>query len=1107
MKIVQKMAFGSDWGRFLWRDIPEGYKANAELSLQQSEYKNLWEKTKIQLDTLNDQTVLNGVAFEKKKFDSEGKILLSTQLATMLDESGNWGNMKTYPKTKFVMKKLTEMGLKINDPRDFIGKSLTIQKGVITLEGVPFTPSSKTNSGVVNLVDARVDDSVTKTEKTQPVVQEGDKTESTKNIKQEIEKKEEEKYIPKKEEAKKKLIPEDIQEKKSFEVKEEESENLTTQVLSESFLVENSTAAEEREKIEPIMKELKKTPEQIALLKQQLQNLNQDFSKTKAELQKALEGHFEKGKLKEKTPAEMELLIKDSNKYTQLYGQLQSRFEFCRVLEKQAKILKATIDIDALYDEGKGYKSRYDVKEKDVLDVETQDKTDFGKRYESAQQAIEALDEGVRLDNQGIFIEMKEGYERAHLIARAKEGMKDLAPVKTPNAKDYDKIVNETDGVKTLIEKARTHGVVNDMFEDGELETLLKQERRSSHMQVKENVEKAYKEFPDKYKGGNISDLTEKELEKDKKETSSLINIFSTGMTKHLNEEKYRTQDEQENSYWETKYLDQGTADNIEKLLLRKTQLNTSLKIATSFKNLLKNNKDFLAQGTSVGTDRKWLSLPAVGQFLKFEKLLNEAISPYRGDANLFQKDLERQYGKDDLISDVEISRKNAKLRMSMPDFETSGYDRVDQKVSIQGEKLQFEITEKTDSIDDNSEEGKGSPSVVATSTPVEGMHPVEEGDQGKVPTASENIRKKEDVEPLDTRTDISVLRPKEQKPSLSNDKRELTSSVDLIEDEVSLPRAMDAIEEFWDAAGIESVAADIQRYKLEKTLPLLSIFNDNGEPTLVYKNKKGETTPIYVENPQNILENLSYVLSIGSIKALNLFNNRALARIEKSTDNSNQVWLDILPELAEDVELVSSQENKVVFERTRREILSDGKKRTVKTEFTVKVSPDAEYEVTSIIARTGKEKLWTDRKDVSLSREELIRMFNGEELENVELVMTRKKGVLERISKLGGERLDDVLKLENEKFRPIEKIDEISWMTDTPTTYWFEAKHKKETIRLGISIHDPFEYIILDGITEMKSQKVEDVRTYIQKEVAKIDEMNEKEQENKSESKSLERE
>ena len=130
MKILQKTAFGNDWGRFVFKEIPDGYKAGADIAVQKKEYAQLWEDTKEKLHDLTEETVLAGESVSEV-FDSQGEELLSKQIARMLNESGEWEKIGDFPKTKFVMKKLTEMGLKINTPKDFIGKKLVIEQGNI----------------------------------------------------------------------------------------------------------------------------------------------------------------------------------------------------------------------------------------------------------------------------------------------------------------------------------------------------------------------------------------------------------------------------------------------------------------------------------------------------------------------------------------------------------------------------------------------------------------------------------------------------------------------------------------------------------------------------------------------------------------------------------------------------------------------------------------------------------------------------------------------------------------------------------------------------------------------------------------------------------------
>ena len=136
MKNLQKAVFGNEWGRFAYMTL-DGYKRNAEQSTQKEAYKNLWDETTWNLDTLNEKTILNDVKIDLP-FDSNpdnGKLeLISVQLANMLGESGDWKNIKNYPKTKFVMKKLTERGFQINNPENLKDLKLVIENGEIEID-------------------------------------------------------------------------------------------------------------------------------------------------------------------------------------------------------------------------------------------------------------------------------------------------------------------------------------------------------------------------------------------------------------------------------------------------------------------------------------------------------------------------------------------------------------------------------------------------------------------------------------------------------------------------------------------------------------------------------------------------------------------------------------------------------------------------------------------------------------------------------------------------------------------------------------------------------------------------------------------------------------
>ncbi len=691
MKILQKIAFGSDWGHFVYFSGDAG----SEQFNWNKEVKNVSDEQQVDRDTFYAKLGKDKQDL-KKEVESCGcpekqtmlfdNRLLSIQLAEFFgelevgNEKGIHWNVASHKKTFDVLNRLTKFGYNVDKPSEFRGLAMVILKdGTLKIEG----KGTKTD-----IVIPKKEVKEKKTEKEETKVNtltEKDKKPITEKI-----------YF---ENNNGKVLGGEVISKKKDVVKneigtgankvetkidsEEKTENLTTKIIGKDFLIENTTTDEERSKIESKMAEIKKTPEEIQVLQERLNKLDQDFSQAKADIQKALEGHFEKGKLKDKTPAQMEDLIKDNKNYTELYAGLKSHFEFCRTLEIIRKKLVATIAVDALYNKEVGYESRYDIEEEDVLDVSEKKKTDFRKRYDLAEKSLQGLG-GGSVDNQFLFDEMKEGYERARLVVQAKRGMDELADLNTPVATDFPKIQE----IKSQITEARTHGTVNDMIREDALILLLQKERRSSHMQAKENAEKAYKDFPEKYKGEKRYELTEKELSKDAKGVSSLISILGTAMTHPLNKEKDPESVKKEGETWDTKYIEQNTVEDIEGLILRRDQLEQSGACAVDFRLLITANDKLLGKERHQGKDKTWLSIEEVEAFQKLETKLNTLLTPYGDNSRLLQKDLERQYG-DSFAKDLARARENIGLRLNQPDMKN--HETVKQKIIIQDGILKFE--------------------------------------------------------------------------------------------------------------------------------------------------------------------------------------------------------------------------------------------------------------------------------------------------------------------------------------------------------------------------------------------------------------------------------
>lgn len=766
MKFLQQMAYGSDWGRFLYK-YHEGYKAGAEQSKQEEAYESLWNETKDSLKGLEDSTALNGVGNIEKPFETNIKggkdDWISSQIAKMLGESGTWGNTKDYPQTKYIMKELTRQGERINNPNNFIGKRLVIKGGKVSVEGSKAAPAKRAKAAASQKVKKNAANQtkgqptaaettkleVTKVAETKTTEVNNAKDEAlikmqkkkieqlerwrredeqallaakkalaaekalnvnqkdqeeTKNIKSttkeaksakeielenkvvELEGKLEERENELKEE---KAKVEEIVTKKEVqtvetktksevvvaktetpvETKEQKEKRIRKTVLDENFLEVETSSIEHKAELEPEIAELKKSPEQIADLNKELEEVNQEFASVKKKLQETLSTSFDTGTLAGKTPSEIEDLIKNNGKYENLYSLVKESFEDLRKLETQKKELEAVITVDALYDPEKT-KSRYDVTEQDVLDGS---ETDLAKRYAKAEAAIQALGDD-KPENIAIFNEINEGVLLSSLVAQAKTKMDGLAELDDPQASDLQSIQD----IKNLLSEAREHGSIDHLVEEKQLVELLKKERRTSHMVTKENAEKLFEGIPKKYKE-DISELTEKSLEYDS--LVALAAKLSVDMTQPLNKETDPEADKKDGETWDSKHLDQDVANKIEALIMRSKQLEASQNFIQKFDELFPSRHNLFSKSIQRGKDKAWLSEEDVRDFNKAEEQLNDLSKLYgEKEEYLLHNDISRQGRKiPNFSTHLSIARENVEFRGTL----MKNYVPVESRVMI----------------------------------------------------------------------------------------------------------------------------------------------------------------------------------------------------------------------------------------------------------------------------------------------------------------------------------------------------------------------------------------------------------------------------------------
>ncbi|MBT3348912.1 hypothetical protein HN954_00335 [bacterium] len=685
MKKITHIGSENNSGRFVWKEIPDGYKSSAEIDSQKNEYAKLWEKTKSKLDELSDETVLNGISTEKdfeKNIGTGKEFYISSQISKMLGETGSWAKMSDFPKTKFVMKKLTEKGFKINNPKDFIGKKLVIKNGEISVEKsvsgkkVEKDPEESDDQKSGKSSKQKTETLNSETEKQEELnIQEGGETQALEDLK-------------KNQEENKKQIEEvetEISKKESPVVEPEKIEDLTTKILSPDFLTENVTTEELKKEIEPEIQKLKKTPEQRAELLGNFEKLNQDFRATSAAIKKALEGTFEKGKLKNLTPEQMENLLQKDSRYEKLYAQMQPEFGRARELQKQIAETGAVLAVDALVDEN--YKSRFDVFESDAQDVPTDEKTDFGKKYEIAEEFFTGSNsvDPEKIENYEIFTEMQHGVARARNVVLAKNGMEKLAELDAPVAEDFEKIQT----IKKQIAEAREHGPINEMFGENELVNLLEKEDRSAHMLAKKNIEETFADVPKVFQK-KIENLTKEFLDKNSGNIATTISILSTAMTHEFNKEKDPETEKEDGRVWDSKHLDQTTANGIEALILRKTQLDGSAKFADKVRNL---NPDFFVGERRKLRDRVLLSKSEIENFQKLESEFNSLVLPYEGKPDLLLNDIEVRLSSV-FLKKFARARENVNAHLNLP--EMSEIVPVEPKVEISGKTLKFKKVKKS---------------------------------------------------------------------------------------------------------------------------------------------------------------------------------------------------------------------------------------------------------------------------------------------------------------------------------------------------------------------------------------------------------------------------
>ena len=604
MKILQKRAFGGDWGCFVyfsgkagsehfsWKD-EVGNASDAKQAERGTFYSKLGEDRQNLIQEVEEE---GGPEKQKMSFDNR---LLSIQLAELFgelqpgNETGtNWGK-ESHKKTFDVLNRLTKMGKNVDKPSEFKGLTLVIREdGEIELEGAGIA-IDPTDIVVTNPADVLVTDpmdivvtnpaDVLVTDPTDVVVTNPEDVLVTDPMDVVVTNPEDvlvtdptDVVVTNPEDvpgADLVVSEEEIQKKVIAELNENPREYFK-QVADDSFAAKGLT----KETIAVIQKN---TTDVIPGLEETAIKAENREQAAKSEIQtRVLFLKANDDKYKEKTDIEIEIAMRDGKvKDVDIPPMLSEEKSAVEASEKANDVLQATKIIDEL---GKFRAGRDAVLKEDITETDSE----FLEKFEAAELALADLqDDKSKIVNYGLFLDIQKGKLRMEHVIVVEEKMKDLEPSQdNPSSSDWE----DVELVIKEVQQGRRYGEMNELLGGTEkITAFLEVARRVHHMKTKDEVNERHENLKKEYP--NPLELTEKDFNNlaltvpvDKLKST----IESYNMDEEQDKAKYPNKKVPKYESWDNKYLEKGTVDNINEYVMRRKQIDATRSFITSLEDV-----------------------------------------------------------------------------------------------------------------------------------------------------------------------------------------------------------------------------------------------------------------------------------------------------------------------------------------------------------------------------------------------------------------------------------------------------------------------------------------------------------------------------------------
>ncbi|MCF7846784.1 MAG: hypothetical protein K9M51_01870 [Candidatus Gracilibacteria bacterium] len=611
MKQLRHTAFSSTWGRFLW-NAPDAehfdwHKEVGSPGKDKQEARNTFYEKLGQ-----EKQDLRAEVLEKKElfFSDE---LLSIQLARFFGElqegnveGKNWGK-DTHKKTFDVLKRLTDMGLNVDNPKNFVGKKLIFDAdGEITLEkigkGLKWEKDEKKQEQKqekpvenskqqkrIQELEAEIANLKKQIEET-PVATKEKK--NGPNTDQDAAKKQEllaeiarlEALRQQQQEQKR----EQVQEEKDLpaEIIQEEEEKLRTE---KDILKQKESWPKTAEEIEAEHKELRKKAEE------KIPELQQEIDERQAEVKEVAEAaktSLEQAKKSEISPEKILELQKNSRE------KLEKAQD--KIAQKE-RVLKATRKINA--SEFVGKNSRVLTIE-DLWEAEGQE-TDLMKQYQQTKETVQQVRKDGnwhQVENRAVFEDFETEVQKLDRLKKAKKVLEPMN-IDQPSVDQFSSL-QET---RKWLEEAKERGPIEEKLGTDEnppeeekagsnLDKFLLLEIRVDHLHKVQDVQDLLQGSEEK--GFDPLPAPENFQEKDVDQylphiTQANADIINYDLKAPELEENQKYEDV-DPEYFEGKYLEDSLAQKAEKLgkLVEKFALFGKLDVALEdIPNRLKRDK------------------------------------------------------------------------------------------------------------------------------------------------------------------------------------------------------------------------------------------------------------------------------------------------------------------------------------------------------------------------------------------------------------------------------------------------------------------------------------------------------------------------------------